>query len=41
MAILALATSLQDMRERIAKIVIGQSRQGEPITADDLGVAGL
>ena len=40
MAILALATSLQDMRERIAKIVIGQSRQGEPITADDLGVAG-
>jgi formyltetrahydrofolate synthetase len=40
MAILALATSLQDMRERIAKMVIGQSRQGEPITADDLGVAG-
>jgi formyltetrahydrofolate synthetase len=40
MAILALATGLQDMRERIAKIVIGQSRQGEPITADDLGVAG-
>jgi len=40
MAILALATSLQDMRERIAKIVIGQSKQGEPITADDLGVAG-
>ena len=40
MAILALATSLKDMRERIAKIVIGQSRQGEPITADDLGVAG-
>lgn len=40
MAILALATSLQDMRERIGKIVIGQSRQGEPITADDLGVAG-
>jgi len=40
MAILALATSLRDMRERIAKMVIGQSRQGEPITADDLGVAG-
>jgi len=40
MAILALATSLKDMRERIANIVIGQSRQGEPITADDLGVAG-
>lgn len=40
MAILALATSLRDMRERIANMVIGQSRKGEPITADDLGVAG-
>ncbi len=40
MAILALATSLEDMRERIAKIVIGQDRSGEPVTADDLGVAG-
>lgn len=40
MAILALATSLEDMRDRIAKMVIGQSRAGEPITADDLGVAG-
>ena len=40
MAILALTTSLQDMRERFGKIVIGVSRSGEPITADDLGVAG-
>ncbi|MEL7637028.1 MAG: formate--tetrahydrofolate ligase [Anaerolineaceae bacterium] len=40
MAILALATSLEDMRDRIAKMVIGQSRAGEPITADDLGMAG-
>ncbi|NLE93853.1 MAG: formate--tetrahydrofolate ligase, partial [Chloroflexi bacterium] len=40
MAILALASSLEDMRERIAKIVIGQNRSGEPVTADDLGVAG-
>ncbi len=40
MAILALAISLKDMRERIANMVIGQSRKGEPITADDLGVAG-
>lgn len=40
MAILALATSLKDMRERIANMVIGQSRKGEPVTADDLGVAG-
>jgi len=40
MAILALTTSLADMRERIGRIVIGVSRQGEPITADDLGCAG-
>ena len=40
MAILALATSLEDMNDRIAKMVIGQSRAGEPVTADDLGVAG-
>lgn len=40
MAILALATDLKDMRQRIAKMVIGQSRTGEPVTADDLGIAG-
>jgi len=40
MAILALSTSLADMRARIGRIVIGQSRSQEPITADDLGVAG-
>jgi methylenetetrahydrofolate dehydrogenase (NADP+) / methenyltetrahydrofolate cyclohydrolase / formyltetrahydrofolate synthetase len=40
MAILALTTSLQDMRERFGRIVIGQNWQGEPVTAEDLGVAG-
>lgn len=40
MAILALTTSLADMRERIGRIVIGLSRSGEEVTADDLGVAG-
>lgn len=40
MAILALTTSLQDMRERLGRIVIGMSRGGEPVTADDLGVGG-
>ena len=40
MAILALTTSLADMRERLGKIVIGTNRKGEPITAEDLGVAG-
>src|SRR5579871_3786876 len=40
MAILALATSLEDMRERLGRMVIGTSRAGVPITADDLGVGG-
>lgn len=40
MAILALTTSLRDMRERIGRMVVAVSRSGEPITAEDLGVAG-
>ncbi|MEA3238169.1 MAG: formate--tetrahydrofolate ligase [Candidatus Bipolaricaulota bacterium] len=40
MAILALATDLKDLRERIGKIVIGYSWDKEPITTEDLGVAG-
>jgi formyltetrahydrofolate synthetase len=40
MAILALATSLNDMRERLGRMVIGSSRAGEPVTADDLGTGG-
>jgi len=40
MAILALTTSLEDMRERLGRIVIGMSRAGDPVTADDLGVGG-
>ncbi len=40
MAILALATSSQDMRQRLGRIVIGSDRKGQPITAEDLGVAG-
>lgn len=45
MAILALSTSLEDMRDRLGRIVIGMSREKEnspsqPITADDLGVSG-
>ncbi len=40
MAILALTTSLGDMRERLGRMVIGVNKQGEPITADDLGVGG-
>ena len=40
MAILALTTSLKDMRERLSRIVVGQSGRGEPVTAKQLGVAG-
>ena len=40
MAILALTTSLADMRERLGAMVIGTNKQGEAITAEDLGVAG-
>lgn len=40
MAILALSTSLKDMRERFGKIVVASSKANEPITCEDLGVAG-
>lgn len=40
MAILALTTGLADMRERLGRMVIGANKQGEPVTADDLGVGG-
>jgi formate--tetrahydrofolate ligase len=40
MAILALSTSLQDMRDRMGRIVIGNTVEGKPITAEDLRAAG-
>ncbi len=40
MAILALTSSLEDMRARLGKMVIGTNHQGEPITAEDIGAAG-
>ncbi|VAW43462.1 Formate--tetrahydrofolate ligase [hydrothermal vent metagenome] len=40
MAILALTTSLADMRKQLGDMVIGQSKAGEAITADDLGAGG-
>ena len=40
MAILALTTGLEDLRERIGRIVIGTSKAGEAVTVEDLGVAG-
>jgi formate--tetrahydrofolate ligase len=40
MAILALANDLADMRERLGRIVVGLTFDGEPITAEQLGCAG-
>ena len=40
MAILALATSLDDLRARLGRIVVGYSRAGRPVTAEALHAAG-
>lgn len=40
MAVLALTTGLADMREKLGSMVIGMSRSGAAVTADDLGVGG-
>ncbi len=40
MAALALCSGLTDLRERMGRIIIGTNRKGEPVTAEDLNVAG-
>ena len=40
MAILALARDAADMRDRFGRMVVASSRNGTPVTADDLGVSG-
>lgn len=40
MAVLALTTSLEDMRERFGRMVVAANKHGEAVTAEDLGVAG-
>ncbi len=40
MAILALTTSLEDMRERFARIVVGFTHDKKPVTAEQIGAAG-
>ncbi|PMO59619.1 formate--tetrahydrofolate ligase [Vibrio breoganii] len=40
MAVLALASDLQDLRRRIGHIVIGYNLDGKAVTTEDLGVAG-
>jgi len=40
MAVLALTTGLEDMRERFGKMVVATNKRGEAVTVEDLGVAG-
>jgi len=40
MAILALTTDIADLRKKLGKIVVATSKEGKPITAEDLQVAG-
>src|SRR5918995_2873482 len=40
MAIFALARSLQEMRERFGRIVVGYTKDRSPVTAEDIGGAG-
>jgi formate--tetrahydrofolate ligase len=40
MAVLGLATSLQDLRARLGRIIVAQNRERKPVTADDLGAGG-
>ena len=40
MAILALSNDLGDMRERLGRMVIATSKNGDPVTCDDIGAGG-
>ncbi|XP_017057492.1 C-1-tetrahydrofolate synthase, cytoplasmic isoform X2 [Drosophila ficusphila] len=40
MAVLALSRGLEDMKRRLADMVVAFDKKGKPVTADDLGVTG-
>ncbi len=40
MAILALATDLEDLRARLSRIVVGTNRSGDPVSVGDLELTG-
>ncbi len=40
MAALALCSSLQDLRARLGRIVVGYTKASTPVTAEEIGVAG-
>ena len=40
MAVLCLATSITDLKERLSKLIVAYTRSGKPVTAGDLKAAG-
>lgn len=40
MAVLALATDYRELRQRLGRLVVALNRKKEPVTAEDIGVAG-
>jgi methylenetetrahydrofolate dehydrogenase (NADP+) / methenyltetrahydrofolate cyclohydrolase / formyltetrahydrofolate synthetase len=40
MAILALSSNLADLRDRLGRMVVASSMNGDPVTSDDIGVGG-
>ncbi len=40
MAILCLATDIEDLKRRVGNILLGYTNEGKPFTVNDLGVAG-
>lgn len=40
MAVMCLSNDLDDLKERVARIIVGYNRQGEPVTAGDLKAQG-
>jgi formate--tetrahydrofolate ligase len=40
MAVLCLADSIADLKERVARIIVGYDEDGDPVTADDIDATG-
>jgi len=40
MAILSLSSDYQDLRLRLGRIIVAETKDGEPVTANDIGAAG-
>ncbi len=40
MAILALSTGLKDLRERVGRVVVGLDKKGNPVSLEQMGIAG-